>query len=383
MTSATDQLEKLVQGNAPFALDLYHSFRKACPGNLFFSPFSVSACLAMALLGARGNTASQMARGLRLGVEDSETHAKLAAIQEALLQDGGKSNVELRIANRLWTHRGFPVLSPFINHVDRYYRGGFQEVDFSKSQEVCRLINDWVNKMTNAMIPEIVSEGQIRDALLVLANAIYFRGKWSTPFEKEATEPRPFYLSSGKDIEVLMMEQRAAGWYARVPNLQILEKRYGEGGFSMVILLPDRYDGLESLEATLSSKNLDAWLAMLRGNDEIDIQLPKFRIESNPPLKLALIEMGMADVFDAKKADFSGITGKQNLFINEAIHKAVIEVEEEGTRAAAATLFTLCYGATPDPRPRLVFHVDRPFMFLIRHNPSKTILFLGRVVDPR
>ena len=383
MATVTDKLEKLTQGNTGFALDLYHSFRKACPGNLFFSPYSVSACLAMALLGARGNTAVQIARGLRLGEVDSETHAKLAAIQEALLRDGGKANIELRIANRLWIRRGFPVLSQFLDWVNCYYRGGFQEVDFSQSQEVCRLINEWVNKTTNAMIPEIVREDQIRDAMLVLANAIYFHGKWSAPFEKEATESRPFYLSSGKGIEVPMMEQRAAGWYARVPNLQILEKWYGEGEFSMVILLPDRYDGLEGLEATLSGKNLDAWLSMLGGKDEIDIQLPKFRIESKPPLKPALIDMGMVDVFDARKADFSGITGKRDLFINEAIHKAVIEVEEEGTRAAAATVLTLYFGATPDPRPRLVFHADRPFMFLIRHNPSRTILFLGRVVDPR
>src|SRR5262249_53506925 len=151
-----------------------------------------------------------------------------------LLRDGGKSNVELRIANRLWTQRGFAVLSQFLDRVDNCYRGGFQEVDFSNSQEVCRLINNSVNKARNAIIPEILSEDQISSALLVLANAIYFHGKWSTPFEKEATVSRQFYLSSGKDIEVLMMEQRAAGWYARVPSLQILEKWYGEGEFSMV-----------------------------------------------------------------------------------------------------------------------------------------------------
>jgi len=254
-------------------------------------------------------------------------------------------------------------------------------VDFSDPQEACRLINRWVNQATNGLIPTMVCEDQVRDALLVLANAIYFHGKWSVPFEKEATELGPFYLSPGQVIEVPMMEQSAAASYARVQDLQILEKRYGKGEFSMVVLLPERYDGIEAFEANLNPQNLEAWLARLEPTEELLIQLPRFRIESNYQLNHALIELGMADVFTLKVADFSGITGKKDFFVSEVIHKAVIEVEEEGTRAAAVTMTRFFLGLPPTPPT--VFLADRPFAFLIRHNPSRTILFLGRVMDPR
>ena len=381
MATDTVQLEKLVQGNSAFALDLYHALRNTCPGNLFFSPFSVSSCLAMALLGAKGNTASQIARCLRLEGGGHETHIRLAALQQTLLRDGDKVHVELRTANKLWSHAGLRVLSQFLQSADQYYRGGFQEVDFRNSHEAARLINDWASKATNAMIPSLVTEGQLSDAVFVLANAIYFHGKWSIPFEREATLPRLFYLSSGEGIEVPMMGQCGPGWYARVHNFQILEKWYGDGEFSMVIIRPDRHDGLEELEAILSSQKLDAWLSMLQEKDEIDIQVPRFRIESSLQLNPALLAIGIGDLFDPKLADLSGITGNQDLFVHEAIQKAVIEVEEEGTRAVAATAFTMLFTGS-HRTPRTIFYADHPFLFLIRHNPSKTILFLGRVVDP-
>src|SRR5262245_22122017 len=309
MTTAANQLELLVQGNTAFALDLYHAFKKTCPGNLFFYPFSVSSCLAMSLMGARGDTATQIARGIHFDAQDSDTYDRLAALLETLLRDGSKANLELRIANKLWTDARLRVLAQFVDDLNGYYRGGCEKVDFSDSAKVCQLINDWVNEATNTMIPRLVTEGQISGARMVLANAIYFHGKWSVPFEKVATEPRPFSLSPKEQIQVPMMYQWAAGWYAELPNLQILEKWYSEGEFSMVILLPDRADGLEGLEVTLNSESLDRWLSMLTEEEEIQIQMPRFRIESQPPLKLALIEMGMTDVFNSRRADFSGITG--------------------------------------------------------------------------
>ena len=382
MVTDTAHLKRLVQGNSAFALDLYHAVRNTCPGNLFFSPFSISSCLAMALLGAKGDTASQIVRCLRLEGEGHETHTRLAALQQTLLRDGDKRHVELRTANKLWSRAGLRVLSQFLESADQFYHGGFQEVDFGNSQKAAQLINDWVSKETNAMIPSLVTDSQVSGALFVITNAIYFHGKWSAPFEREATLPRLFYLSSGEGIEVPMMRQCGPGWYARVHNLQILEKWYGEGEFSMVIFLPDRHDGLEELEATLRFQKLNTWLSMLQEKDEIDIQVPKFRIKSAYSLRSSLIEMGIEDAFNPAVADFSGITGNRDLFVNEAIHEAVIEVEEEGTKAAAVTALKLIMGIA-DHIPKTIFHADHPFLFLIRHNPSKTILFLGRVIDPR
>lgn len=382
MATVAAQLEKLVQGNTVFTLELYHALTTGRAGNVFLSPFSVFACLAMALLGAKGYTADAIRRGLRLELENSETHAALAALQDTLHRYEGVRNLELRIANTLWAHKTFPVLSEFLENVQRYYRGGIEQVDFSNSNVACRLINEWVGKATHGMIPDLLTEDQIHGTLLVLANAIYFRGKWSSPFDEAFTRPKPFCLPSGENIQVPMMEQSAAACYARIQNFQILEKWYGEGEFSMIILLPDRVDGLEALEASLSPQNLDAWLSMLEREDEVQIQLPKFRIASRYELESPLIEMGMDDAFNPEAADFSGITGKRDFFVNGVIHRGVIEVDEEGTKAAAATAMMFFLGMS-QARPTPIFHADRPFLFLIRHNDSKIILFIGRVVDPR
>lgn len=382
MTHTAAQVKELVQGNTRFALDLYHSLRKASSGDLFFSPVSVSLCLGMVLLGARGRTASQMVRCLHIGAEHRNAQEELAALQAMLLADGEKATSEVRIANKLWADRNILVLQEFLDRVNRSFRGSFQDVDFSNSGEACRLINDWVKQSTNDLIREIVTEDLIRDALLVLANAIYFHGKWATPFQKENTRRRPFYLASGTTVQVPMMAQFAAAQYAEVPGLRLLEKSYGEGQFSMVILLPERYDGLDALEAEMNAEYLDALLARLESKDEIDITLPKFSIASDYALEETLIALGMTDAFDLQVADFSGLSGRKDLALQQVIHKAVIDVDEEGTEAAAVTL-TAFFSGLPDFTRTAVFHADRPFLFLIRHIRSRTILFLGRVMDPR
>ena len=383
MTCVTERTEKPVQGSTAFALDLYHSLRKASSGNLFLSPFSVSSCLGMVYLGAHDETASQIARCLHLETDNRTPHVELASPDTELLAGYHTAKITLRTANSLWGDKRFPVLSEYLGTLVRHYQSVFQEVDFSNSSEACERINHWVEENTNDLIHNIVNEDDVRSAVLVLANAIYFKGKWSKPFKKENTELEPFFLGSGTSVEVSMMTQHAAGWYARLQDLQILEKWYGEGEFSMMVLLPDRYDGLQRLEESLSSHSLDRWLSMLEPVEKMYIQLPKFRIECRPPVKDALVEMGMVDAFDKDAADFSGMTGNRDFYVGNVIHKALIEVEEEGTEAAAATAVMMFMGCAPDSEPTLVFRADHPFMFLIRHNPSKTILFAGRVVDPR
>jgi serpin B len=382
MLETTGSVQELIRGNTAFALDLYHHLKKAHAGNVFFSPFSISSCLAMVSLGARANTAAQMARCLRFEGENADTHAGFAALQDGMLADNSRAKIDVRIANQLWPDKRLRLLPEFLDKLERYYRSGIQEIDFSNQERASQAMNDWVREATNALIPTIVDQEANRDALFVLANAIYFKGKWSAPFLKDTTEHDAFYVAPRQVIQVPMMSQLAAAWYSRKQGLQILEKWYGDGEFSMVILLPERFDGLESLETSLNLERLESLLASLQPVDEIRITLPKFRIASSYKLKDPLIEMGMSDAFSPKDADFSGMTGNRDLAVSEVIHKAVIEVEEEGTEAAAVTGTIMLGADVTDMRPLLVFCADHPFLFLIRHRPSQSILFLGRVVDP-
>ena len=380
MLETAQSLKELIRGNTAFALDLYHHLRNACPGNLFFSPFSVSCCLGMVSLGARGSTAAQMARCLRFEGEKEDTHVGLATLQKMVLADNNRTKIDVRIANQLWPDQRLHVLPEFLDRLDRYYHSTIQKLDFLNLHNACETINGWVREATNALINEIVDEEDLRVALLVLANAIYFRGKWSTPFEKETTELDSFYLDPRQVIQVPMMSQLGPAWYANRPGLQILEKWYGTGEFSMVILLPEQLDGLDSLEKSLNLERLELLLAGLKSVEEIQITLPKFRIASHYELSDPLIEMGIVDAFSTN-ADFSGISGGRDVVVSRIIHKAVIEVEEEGTEAAAVTAATFLLGV-PDRSLTPVFYADHPFVFLIRHRPSQSILFLGRVVDP-
>jgi len=382
MLEIAESLKELIRGNTAFALDLYHRLRKAYPGNLFFSPFSVSSCLGMVSLGAKGDTASQMTRCLRFDGEKDDTHVGFATLHEKLRADNNRAQIDVRVANQLWPDKRLCVLPEFLDRLGRYYQSAIQEIDFSNPQKACELINDWVRQATNTLISGIVGEEEVRDALLVLANAIYFKGKWSTPFEKEMTEDGPFHLAPRQVIQVPMMSQVAAAWYAKKRGLQILEKWYGEGEFSMVILLPEQLDGFNLLETSLNLEDLESLLAGLQPVEEIEITLPKFRLASHYELNGPLMEMGMVDAFNAKAADLSGMTGGRDLAVSQVIHKAVIEVEEEGTEAAAITSI-MFLGCEKEIRQFPIFHADHPFVFLIRHNPSRTILFVGRVLDPR
>lgn len=382
MAETTAHQDQLVQGNTAFALNLYHRLSEEASGNLFYSPFSVSTCLAMALLGAKTNTASEMAQCLRLAGDNGDFHAGLARLQHALGTQGGAAGVELRLANSLWADSGISVLSAFLADIDHYYGGGCQQVDFSDSEKACGLINDWVSRGTNGLINQIMSEKEILQVVFVLANAIYFCGKWSTPFEENDTRPQAFHLSSGKIVQADMMSQIGAGWYAEVEGFQILEKWYGDGEFSMVMLLPDRADRIPALEAKLTPQTLEAWLARLEGTDAIAIQVPKFRLATEYRLADHLRNMGMIDAFDPRRADFSGMSGGNEFFVGQVCHKAVLDMEEEGTKAAAVTATTMSCTGPGDLPPSILFRADRPFVFIIRHVPSGTILFLGRLINP-
>ena len=388
-SSESKDSQALVRGNNRFALELYAKLR-GNEGNLFFSPYSISTALAMTYAGARDATAGQMAKTLHLPIEQGkalDSNDRLGAafgiLQQALKADPKEKGYELSVANALWGQRGYEFKKQFLDPVEADYDGRFSELDFAGEAELARkTINDWVEKKTKNKIKELIKPGALgRDTRLVLTNAIYFKGAWSTPFREAMTRPAPFTPADGKRIDVPMMNQSDKFKYFETESFQMLELPYAGDDLSMVILLPKEKGRLSDFEKTLSVKSISEWLAKLRRRKVI-VSVPKFKMTSEFSMAPVLKSMGMADAFTPGAADFSGMNGKRDLFISAVVHKAFVEVNEEGTEAAAATGVTMSITSMPVNRPP-IFRADHPFLFLIRHNQTGSILFMGRVANPK
>jgi len=401
-TTANEKTDKqlIVAGNNKFALELY---AKLCSeeGNLFFSPYSISTALAMAHAGARGQTEAQMAKVLHFPTRSGGSwpdpnqklnyseqvrnrqrfHSAFGVIIKDLNARGKKGGYELTVANALWGQKGYGIVTNFIRVVLDYYGGECKQVDFIKATETARkTINTWVEKETNDKIKNLIQKG-VLDSMtrLVLTNAIYFKGNWARQFKKDRTKDAPFTLANGKKVDVGMMNQTAEFNYMETESFQGLELPYVDDELSMIILLPKEFDGLDEFEKTLTVENLSKWMDELH-NREVRVSVPKFKMTSQFALTSVLKSMGMIDAFSVN-ADFSGMNGRRDLFISAVIHKAYVDVNEEGTEAAAATAVTMkltSVGPTRIP----VFQADHPFLFVIRDNHSGSILFIGRVMNP-
>jgi serpin B len=309
------------------------------------------------------------------------------AIIKALNAQAEKGPYQLSVANALWGQAGYAFLPAFTDLVETEYGGRLREMDFVRAAEQARqTINAWVARQTNDKIRDLIARGVLGSTTrLVLTNAIYFKGDWARQFEEKRTRPEPFTLLDGDAIQTAMMNQKAEFRYAQVganddSPLQVLELPYVDKVLSMVILLPQVHDGIRQLETDLNPENLARWLGALHQR-EVKVTIPKFKMTSKFSLQGVLGAMGMRDAFSTA-ADFSGMTGDRDLFISDVIHQAYVDVNEEGTEAAAATGVVMrLTSAIPDQTP--VFRADRPFIFLIRDDQSGSILFLGRVMDPR
>lgn len=388
--------QAVVDGNTQLALALYEKLRTG-DGNLFVSPYSVSTALGMTYAGARGETERQMAEAMwyptspqvlaKLGVAGKPmTAEEFAGAFGRIIHDlnarGGTDAYELRVANALWGQKDFAFLDAFARLVEAEYGGRIRNVDFVASAEKARrTINTWVEEQTNGKIKDLISQGAIGPMTrLVLTNAIYFKGNWARQFDEDRTQDAPFTLLDASKVQVPMMNQKARFGYAEADNLQVLQLPYVGDELSMVILLPKAADGVGWLEQQLTAGNLADWLDDLRER-EVVVSIPKFKMTSKFSLEGVLRSMGMGQAFGGA-ADFSGMTGRRDLFISAVIHQAYVDVNEEGTEAAAATGVVMrLTSAMPDRTP--VFQADHPFLFLIRDNTSGSILFLGRVSDPR
>lgn len=367
----------LVEANNRFAIDLYTRLRDQ-PGNLFLSPYSMSTAFGMAYAGAAGSTQAEMAKVFRFELPSGRLHATFGELRRSLDRGTRSGAYELRTANRAWGQKGLPFIPGFLEVTREQYGAQMQEADFIHESEPARLeVNGWVAGQTNDRIRDLFPGGSINAyTRLVLANAIYFKGLWNRPFDPKNTVDAPFHFDPVEAAMVPTMVQEDAFRTAVTDEVQVLELFYRGQDLSMVVVLPRQMDGLARVEEGLTWEKLSAWLAPL-AERTLEVHLPSFKFGSKFELPLVLSGMGMPTAF-TEAADFSGIDGRNDLHIAAAFHQSFVEVNEEGTEAAAATGISV--GAT-SVRPS--FYANHPFLFLIRDHVTGSVLFLGRVIDPR
>jgi serpin B len=370
------RVPELVAGNTSFALDLYHVLMEDTEQNLLFSPYSLSVALAMTYAGARGETERQMAEALRLPAQD-QVHPAFNALDQALAARGAQESVALAFANALWPQRGYPFLDAFLDLLAENYGAGLKALDFGQAEAARQQINGWASDETEERVQELLPEGAVDgETVLVLTNAVYFDAAWLNPFPEEATYKGGFKLLEGRQVGVPMMSQTTNLSYTQFDGVQAVELPYAGQELSMVVLVPDA-GTFESYASSLTADGVNAVLAALQPAS-VRLDLPKFSYDSGFALKQALTKLGITDAF-TMEADFSGMDGAQELYVDDVYHKAFIAVDEAGTEAAAASAVVMSRKGISRPQELIV---NRPFIYLIRDIETEAILFLGHVLDP-
>ncbi len=384
-SASSDDLAKLVDGNNAFALDLYQALHSS-DGNLILSPYSISLALAMTYGGARGETESQMARTLHFDLDPSKLHPAFDALDLSLMESGKAQSkdaqpLQLNIANAVWAEQTYSFQQDYLDLLARNYGAGIHLADFVNQFEAARKdINNWVSGQTKDKIKDLIPQGAL-DAYtrMVLVNAIYFKADWEVQFDPNDTSDANFNLLDGSQTQVKMMKSDFFGLpYASEDGYQAIELAYSGGTAAMDIFVPDQ-GNFSAFESSLSAKKLDDIINNMQPAS-VSLGLPKFTYTSEFGLNDTLKSLGMSNAFDSNNADFSGMTGKKDLYISDVIHKAFVAVDEKGTEAAAAT------GVFMRTTAALVFDhtliIDRPFIFVIRDLHTGQILFMGRVLNP-
>jgi serpin B len=383
---SSDDSRTLVDGNNAFAVDIYQSLRSN-EGNLILSPFSISLALAMTYAGARGETETQMADTLHFDLPQGRLHPAFNALDLDLASRGEAGSdesepLQLNIANSVWVEQTYPFLQEYLDLIASDYGAGIRLADFvNRFDGVRREINDWVSDETQEKIKDLLPEGILSaDTRMVLVNAIYFKTNWLSQFDPNHTAEAPFHLLDGtEEVGVDMMSQDAFIPYYRGNGFQAVELAYAGDSAAMDIIVPDE-GNFETIESYLNSDFLDETWNGLQPT-RVTLSLPRFTFESEFNLSETLRSMGMPDAFDPGRADLSGMTGQEDLFISDVVHKAFVAVDEAGTEAAAAT--AVIVGVTSAQVPdNLILTINRPFIFIIRDKPSGQILFIGRVLNP-
>ena len=372
----------LVSANTRFAFDLFRELvAEDANENVFISPLSVSMALAMTYNGAEGTTKDAMAKTLNFGnVTLEEVNQEYSDLTESL--KNVDQAVKLLIGNSVWMKEEFaPIVNPsFLERVGTSYDGETFTRDFGNPETVTE-INDWVNNATEGKITKAIQ--QIDPQLVMfLINAIYFKGEWVTRFDEAQTQKQDFLLPNESAVKVVMMSTSGNFSYYSGQNCHVARLPYGRDKIAMYIFLPDEGISLDSFIASLNQTAQQEYLSRLRPVGDLAVKLPKFNVEYGVRLNSVLQKLGMGIAFDRDMANFSGIasTNLQNLHISYVDHKAVVEVNEEGTEAAAVTVVGA--GATSVHNEQPSFVVDRPFFFEIRDDRSGSILFIGKILNP-
>lgn len=375
----------LVNGNNEFGISLYKYLAKE-NSNIIFSPYSISVALAMTQAGARNQTLNQMNDVLHFILPENSLHQTFNALQIAMnareQNDANKKekDFELDISNVIWGEKTYTFLPEYLDLLAENYGAGIRLMDFVNNADGSRKdINQWVSDETQQKIKDLLAEGTITpQTCLVLTNAIYFKAEWLSQFEKDRTKPDDFSLLDGSMIQVPMMTQSGNFAYLQGDGYQAVALPYKGNKLSMLILLPDQGKFTE-IEDGMNADQISSILNDLQ-NAEVDLGMPKFKVESSFGLKDSLSEMGMPDAFTPGVADLSGMDGTKDLYISAVEHKAYIDVDENGTEAAAATAIVV--GITSMPIEVNKLTIDRPFVYFIIDNQTGSILFMGRMLNP-
>lgn len=354
-------------------------------GNLFFSAPSLRQALGIAAFGAKGDTAKQMQSVLRV---DADANAMADdAKRETTDFDAAKGNATLAIANRLWADKTFTMSPTFTGYASKAYGAPLANVDFLRQPDQARqTINGWVAGKTNDKIKDLLPPGSIQSSTpLVITNAIYFKGNWASAFQKSATRDQAFFVDGKAAAQVPTMHQLASFKIAQKDGAKMLEMPYEKSDLAMDILLPDAKDGLPALEDKIVSGKLGTWTSAL-SHAKVDVSMPKVTFSWGGSVKRQLQGMGMTDAFDRDRADFTGISSRQEspkLWIDNVIHKAFVAIDEVGSEAAASTAVIFARETASVEPPPVAFTADHPFVFVIRDTKHDRILFMGRVTNPK
>lgn len=362
-----------------FVFAFYSEIAKDSPeSNLFFSPFGISTAFSMAYEGAAGNTASEMQQVFGFISDDQK---RREAISDTLAKLDSKNDMyKLQIANALWVKDGYQIKQDYLDTATTYYDSTVDNVDFVTNDGVNK-INRWTSEKTQGKIKDVLAPDSTDELTrMVITNAIYFKGKWGNQFNPGNTSDKLFWLDKDKSVTVPMMKSPAdMFYYYETKDLQAIKMYYVGGDISMIVLLPKDKNGLGSLEDSLNMQKLD-FIRDMMTREPLTIQMPKFEFETEYKLVDSLENLGIHDAFDKNNADFQGMTDEQ-VYLDQAIHKAFVNVNEEGTEAAAITALVVRAQSGP-PEPRHEFVADHPFVFIIQENNTGEILFIGRLANP-
>jgi len=378
-TFSTKEKEDVIASLSKFSTSLYKVLSKSVGGseNVFVSPFSIATVLSMVHVGAKRNTAAQLKKVMHVtDIEDEKVSAVLGNLCQSLK---GDENYTLESANQMYVANNYPLADYFQMSMKNHFGAVPENVDFTLDETRLN-INKWVQDFTQQKIKDLIPEGVLGDLTrLTLVNAVYFKGNWLHKFNAAITRPEPFYLGSKEnsvDANMMRIKTKFHSGYLDNLDARVLELPYVGGKLSMFIILPNKIEGMADLEAALTEDTFQTMDRAMRSS-KIEVGLPKFKVEADVKIKAVLTEMGITDLFDIDTADLSGISGINELYVSDAFHKAFVEVNEEGSEAAAATAAMIELRCLP-PRTE-PFICDHPFIYLIRDNSSKLILFVGRL----